>query len=564
MHADKVLGLTRRILRYANRGNPRYVFLQDVSRMLLDFSNCDALEILHKDGDLKYRWETKRSPETFARFEVIPDSSNESLPESLPHGEPLERLCRFVLVCDYVTELPCFTENGSFWINDIKQLPDVILKAMGMTSEAEGRNWGVFRSLALLPFTVDNDNTGLLILKNAKSGFFTRYEIKFYEGIAQTFGLAAADRRAQAALGERVKELTCLYGIARIAEQQDKSLKDKLQQMVELLPPSWQHPDIAVARITMDDIVCTTTGYCDGRYRQSADIEVKGKKRGVVEVVYIDDKPELASVSFLKEEKNLIDEIARQVGTIIEETETRLDRIRLEEQLRHADRLATIGQLAAGVAHEINEPLGNILGFAQLAKKNLTDSRQAESDLNKIEKASLHARDIIRNMLIFARQLPTRKTTVNLNMAVEEIQSFFESRCRKEGVELICRMSNAMPEIKADPAQISQLLVNLIVNAIQAMPKGGNLTIKTSHNLKNVMLSVGDTGIGMTKEVRKQIFDPFFTTKEVDKGTGLGLSVVHGIVTSHGGTINVNSRVGYGTCFTIHLPIANSNKVGRN
>jgi len=567
MHAEKVLGLTRRILRYANRGNNRFVFLQEVSRMLIDFSSCDAIEILHKDGDLDYRWEARRSPEPTARFETLPESPGGSLAESLKDSTPLGRLCRFVLTGDYDSSLSCFTDSGSLWTNDVNHLPDLILDAIDVPSEMEEKSWGAYRSLALLPFTIDIDNTGLVIFKNAKSGFFTRYEIKFYEGIAQTLGLAAADRRAQAALRERVKELTCLYGIARIAEQQESALEDKLQRIVELLPPSWQHPDIAVARITLDDHTCTTDGFRDGRYRQSATIEVKGERRGIVEVIYVDDKPELEEVPFLKEETSLIDEIARQVGAIVEKAEAERNRIRLQEQLRHADRLATIGQLAAGVAHEINEPLGSILGFTQLAKKNLSGSSHAEPaadlsrDLVKIEKASLHARDIIRNMLIFARQMPTCKSAVNLNKVVEETLPFLESRCNSEGIKLVFGMSDTLPEIEADPSQMNQLLVNLVVNAIQAMPQGGNLTILTDYDEKSVLLSVEDTGIGMSEEVKKQIFDPFFTTKDLGQGTGLGLSVVHGIVTSHGGSIEVESSVNCGSRFRVHLPV--TIKVGR-
>lgn len=532
--------------------------------MLLDFTSCDALEILHRDGDLSYRWETKRSPETSARFEVLPDSSDGSLAESIQDGMPWERLCRYILAGDYDPALPGFTDSGSFWTDDVNHLPDLILDATDVSSETEEKRWGKYRSLALLPFTIDEDNIGLLILKTVKPGFFTRYEIKFYEGIAQTLGLAAADRRAQAALRKRVKELTCLYEIARIAERQESTLEEKLQQIVELLPSSWQHPDIAVARITSDDITCTTSDFNEGGYRQFANINVSGRGRGIVEVIYTDDKPELEAAPFLKEEASLINEIARQVGAIVEKAEAEREKIRLQEQLRHADRLATIGQLAAGVAHELNEPLGNILGFTQLAKKDLPNSSKVEQvtslsrDLEKIEKASLHARDIIREMLIFARQMPTQKTTVDLNKVVEEALSFFESRCKSEGIELAFEMSDTLPEIKADPSQINQLLINLMVNAIQAMPRGGNLTIQTDCDEKSVSLSVEDTGIGMNEEVKKQIFDPFFTTKDVSQGTGLGLSVVHGIVTSHGGTIEVESRVDCGSRFKVHLPITNT------
>ena len=559
MHAEKILGLTRRILHYANRGYPRYIFLQEISKIIFDFSNCDELEILHKDGSLCYRWQAGNNLATTPRFEVIPDHCEGEISVNLKMNSPIERLYGAMLSKDFDNSLSCFTENGSFWTSDIIQIPEPVKCAIMKDGNNDKEYVEKYRSLTVLPFEIDENNKGILALKKLKQDFFTRDDVKYYESVAQTLGLAAADRRAQAALQERVKELTCLYGIARIAELQEIDLDDKLQRIVELLPPSWQHPDIALARITLDDNEYVTTGFQEGRYRQSAEIIVDSIKRGSVELVYIDDKPELAQVPFLSEEVSLIEEIARQIGSIVEMVEAERDKAKLQEQLRHADRLATLGQLAARVAHEINEPLGSILGFAQLAKKNLSDSDQTERDLNKIENASLQARDIIRNMLIFARQLPTSKRTINLNRVVEETLSFFDSRCGKEGIELIHRLSKTLPKIDADPAQLNQLLVNLLVNAIQAMPEGGILSIATTHDDKNVSLSVKDTGVGMSDEIKKRIFDPFFTTKDVDQGTGLGLSVIHGIVTSHGGSIEVDSQIGLGSNFNVILPITNSN-----
>jgi len=176
--------------------------------------------------------------------------------------------------------------------------------------------------------------------------------------------------------------------------------------------------------------------------------------------------------------------------------------------------------------------------------------------MEKIMKASLHAREVVKKLMLFARQMPPQKTQVNLNHTVEESLYFLESRCAKEGIKVIRSFSPDLPEFTADPAQMTQVFVNIAVNAIQAMPNGGRLTIKTNSSQKFVSLIVKDTGVGMEESTIKQIFLPFFSTKDVGKGTGLGLPVVHGIVTSHGGSINVESRVGRGTRFEIQLPIA--------
>ena len=286
-----------------------------------------------------------------------------------------------------------------------------------------------------------------------------------------------------------------------------------------------------------------------------ANIVVGGKPRGTVEVGYGEERPPLDEGPFLKEERNLIDTVARELAILIKRREVEEDQFKLQEQLRHADRLATIGQLAAGVAHELNEPLGNILGFAQLARKCPGVPRQADQDIEKIQTASMNAREVIRKMLTFTRPMPPQKKRVSLNQVIEEGLYFFESRCAKKGVQVFRSLSPDLPEVLADPVQLNQVLVNLVINALQAMPRGGTLSIQTVSAAGHLSLIIEDTGIGMSEEIIKHIFTPFFTTKEVGQGTGLGLPVVHGIITSHGGSIDVESKVGCGTRFEIRLPI---------
>jgi signal transduction histidine kinase len=365
----------------------------------------------------------------------------------------------------------------------------------------------------------------------------------------------AGMNRTEWALRERVKELTCLYGIARVTQPPGISLAEALQAIVELLPPAWQYPDIACARIVVDELTYTTDGFGPGVHQQAADIMVSGKRRGLVEVVYTQDVPVASEPPFLEEERSLINMVAREIAILIERCEAEETKAKLQEQLRHADRLATLGQLAAGVAHEINEPLANILGFAQLARKAPRLPNQAGDDLEKIVKNCLFAREIIHELLTFARQMTPEMTRVKLNQVVTSGLYFLESRCAKAGIAVVRTLDPHLPEILADSSQLQQVIVNLVVNAVQAMPNGGTLAIETQRAGGCVLLVVRDTGGGMPEAVLKNLFTPFFTTKDVDQGTGLGLAVVHGIVSSHGGTIRVESKVGRGTCFEVQLPV---------
>ena len=365
------------------------------------------------------------------------------------------------------------------------------------------------------------------------------------------------------ALRERVKELTCLYSLAQLAERPGITLAEIFQGIVELLPPAWQYPEITAGRIALDGRSYLTENFTEIDQMQSAPIVVNGQRRGSVDVVYVEQRPELDEGPFLTEERSLIDAIARHIALIVERRQADEDRFHLQEQLRHADRLATIGQLSAGVAHELNEPLGNILGFAQLAQKDPDLSERAAQDLAKIVATSLHARQIINNLMLFSRQRPPRKARVNLNTILEEGLGFLESRCIRNGIAVDLQLSPEVPQITADASQLRQVFVNLVVNAIQAMPGGGRLKIATRAFGDRVVLTVEDTGIGMSEQVLKDIFLPFFTTKDVDEGTGLGLPVVHGIVTSHGGTINVESAPGQGARFEIELPVAADEKEDR-
>jgi signal transduction histidine kinase len=529
------------LLDHANKGIPREDFFREISGMLLEYSTCDVVELWVQEREKSYRYRYVRATQSGRLLEAFvgprkprPGQENDSLWEAR-----LERFAGDVLVGRAKAEGFHYTPNGSLWSSELRMImPDAAVE-----------------SCMLIPFLIDGKNNGILLLEKKEKGFFTLEDIQFNEGLALTLGVAIANRRAQHALRERIKELTCLYAVSRLAEHTESSLGTLLQGVVELLPAAWQYPKAAAGRIVLDDQAYTTPDFGHGRHGQSADLVIGGEKRGSIEVFYVEDKPELDEGPFLKEERSLIDTLARQIALIIERRQADEDKGQLQEQLRHADRLATIGHMAAGVAHELNEPLASILGFAQLAQKKPDLASQTREDIDKIVGASLHAREIVKKLLIFARQTPPVTSRVNLNTVVEEALFLLEPRCSKNGITVVRELERDLPDLTADPSQLSQVMVNLIVNAAQAMPRGGKLLIRTALEGDQVLLVVQDAGVGMTPEVLKKIFLPFFTTKDVGQGTGLGLPVVHGIVTGHGGTIRVESRTGEGSRFEIRLPL---------
>jgi signal transduction histidine kinase len=227
----------------------------------------------------------------------------------------------------------------------------------------------------------------------------------------------------------------------------------------------------------------------------------------------------------------------------------------LRERLRLADKLATIGQLAAGTAHELNEPLAAILGFAELAQKCPDLPSLAAQDLAKIARATLHAREIIKQLLLFARQTPPKKARTDLNQVVREGLEMVQGRCDQAEVSVVRDLAADLPAVQADANQVRQAVLNLIVNAVQASPKGGQVAVSTSNDGSAVVIAVEDHGCGMADEVRKNLFLPFYSTKEIGQGTGLGLAVVHGIITAHSGTIHVDSAPDRGTRIEVRLPL---------
>lgn len=246
------------------------------------------------------------------------------------------------------------------------------------------------------------------------------------------------------------------------------------------------------------------------------------------------------------------------IGVMIDVTKERQmqqERDNLQTSLIQQNKLASLGELAGSIAHEMNNPLSIILGFAQVLRKDSSLGEEARKGVENIFEAANRSKSIITNMLEFARADSSNLHIVDLNDVIESTLQIVEKDFSKAGIEIKKELSADNKAVSVNPMQAQQVLLNMILNAKDAMPGGGTLTVESAVKGKMFVINISDTGIGIPREHLSKIFDPFFTTKDVGKGTGLGLSICYGIVNSHKGDIFVKSVLGKGSTFTIKFPL---------
>lgn len=228
-----------------------------------------------------------------------------------------------------------------------------------------------------------------------------------------------------------------------------------------------------------------------------------------------------------------------------------------QDRLIQSEKMSAVGQLAAGVAHEINNPLGIILGFAQGLVKRSEGREHLAMPLKSIEREALRCKNLVQSLLVFSRSSRNEhREAVDLDEVIEGAIPLVQAKAKTHNVEIIVERSPSPLRLSANRSQLQQIVINLANNAMDAMPKGGRIVVSTAPSAGGcAAIRVSDNGAGIPKEVRSKIFEPFFTTKEAGKGTGLGLALVYEIVKKHGGSIELESEEGKGTTFTIVLPL---------
>jgi len=228
---------------------------------------------------------------------------------------------------------------------------------------------------------------------------------------------------------------------------------------------------------------------------------------------------------------------------------------RMQSQMIQSEKMVAIGKLAAGVAHEINNPLTGVLTNSSLMLEDLADDHPWREDIQTIVNETLRCRKIVKGLLDFSRQTKPQRTLLDLNQVVEDTLSLVRNQTVFRNIKLAYDLDPHLPTVLADADQMRQVVLNIVLNAAEAMVQGGELSVATAPDVatKAVELRISDTGPGIPDEVRARIFEPFFTTKKT--GTGLGLAVAYGIIERHHGQIRIDTARGKGTTFTVSVPI---------
>ncbi|MGO4912639.1 sensor histidine kinase [Leeuwenhoekiella sp. W20_SRS_FM14] len=351
------------------------------------------------------------------------------------------------------------------------------------------------------------------------------------------------------ALRERIKELTCLYEVSSILVNANPEEQEETFRAISLcLKRAFQYPEFTEIKIQQGETSTKTGDFKTDNFLK-ASINLFNKEEGILQVGL--NKKELL---FLAEEQQLIDNIALKIGDFLERVAIKRSETFLKQQMERADRLSILGELTAGIAHELNTPLANILGFSELLKDNFEDDKETVADLDKIIKNAIFSREVVKKLMFFACAMPQEKKKINIVPHINDAINLLDATFKKERVKYIVKIQEEEMFLRADTVQITQIIFNLIINAIYFTPEEGLVTVEVHEDSNTIVLKIIDEGPGLTEDALEKVFQPFFTTKPTGEGSGLGLSVVHGIVASHQGTISAENNSDKGATFIVSLP----------
>jgi signal transduction histidine kinase len=358
---------------------------------------------------------------------------------------------------------------------------------------------------------------------------------------------------AKEKLRERIKELTCLYEVTSLIVNCDyDDVETALHGIVQCLERAWQFDAETYVELKTEEYHICSTQKGEAYVFLESPITIFNEPQGHIKVGYPTPKYHLKD--FLSEEQQLLDNVCLEVGNLLERKEIKENETRIRRQIEQTDRLRILGEITAGIAHELNTPLANILGFAELLQERVQTDKQATRDLDKIINNTIFSREVVKKLMFFACEMPQEKETVNVVPIIEDAIDLMRTTLRQNEVHCRLYISHTPILMRIDKIQLTQVLFNLIVNAIYFSPPSSTITVDVIDELDKIILQIADEGSGIPDAVAPNIFDPFYTSKPIGEGSGLGLSVVHGIVQSHLGKITHCKNTPKGTIFTIEFP----------
>ncbi|MDD2985659.1 HAMP domain-containing sensor histidine kinase [Flavobacterium sp.] len=357
---------------------------------------------------------------------------------------------------------------------------------------------------------------------------------------------------AEEKLSERIKELACLYEVTNILNHDEYSVFEVLKNIATILKEAWRFTDRVVVEIRYHDFNYFTSQTLENTVFLKEDLIIDNQLSGEIKVHY--PASDYIESDFLVDEIKLLRKVSYEIGVFLEKKESKVKVALFKKSAERVDRLSILGEITAGIAHELNTPLGNILGFAELIKQQNSDP-QIERDITKIINAAIYSREIVKNLMFFSCEMPQNKTVLLVKPIILRALALLGPNFSKGNLDY--KVTFADDEIKAqiDDIQLTQVLFNIVLNAIHVSPANSVIEIAVYATATDFVIEIKDNGPGIQSDIKDKIFDPFFTTKPIGEGTGLGLSVVHGIIKSHRGDIEALDNSPKGTNFKIKLPL---------
>jgi signal transduction histidine kinase/DNA-binding response OmpR family regulator len=569
IQADRRERLARHVLEALNDPASTKDAVRAILRLIKDAWGFEAVALRLREGaDCPY-YETIGFLERFVRLEsslCVRDEAG-NLARGAQGDVVLECMCGNVLRGRTDPSQPFFTKGGSFWSNCTTDLLASTTQTERQSYTRNRCNSVGYESVALVPLRVGKETIGLLQMNDHRRNQFAPELIGFFEGLGASIGIAIGRKRSEEALVESQKTLDAII--------------ESTSDFVWAVDP--ERFGLLTFNCGLRDYFLNKRGITIQLGHRPEDLFPAGDFVQRWREMYtqaLGEGPHMAEYTtytgneILRLSFNLMARDGRVFGIsafgrdITDLKRAEAEKVKVDAQLRQSQKMESVGRLAGGVAHDFNNNLAVIMGHVEMALDHIDPSEPIHSDLEQIRKATQRSADLTRQLLAFARKQTIAPKVLNLNETVTGMLKMLR-RLLNEDIDLNWQPAPDLWLIKVDPSQIDQILVNLCVNARDAISDVGRLTIETGNSVLDqafvavhadaspgeyVRLAATDTGCGMDQETQTHMFEPFFTTKGLGKGTGLGLATVYGAVKQNNGFLDFQSELGKGTTFTIYLP----------